>query len=226
MDKSIIRDLCNTGLITKTGILNSKVADRLKANELFTKQYITVTGLLSGISASEPVMAVVDPNDAEAVAQAQAAYDAAVAARNAAIESRLINYVEQIKKWAGQAESQLCDWLMMDPSSPAYIKNRTHYRFIDTPTKTTATIGDKDCGIAYDELNDIVMLFYATGLQEEVTIWNDPKNPIKVHVNGESLIPAEFHFDPETGDLESYQALPVSIFLSGAPMARFLPGVV
>ena len=217
MDISLIKDLCDAGLITRTGLISSEAAEQLKADELFSKQYITITGLLSSSDVPEPVMEVVDPNDAEAVAQAQAAYEAAVAARNAAIESRLINYIEQKKTWA--SESGECDWLMMDASSPAYIKNRTHYKFVDTPTKTTAVVGDSQSGITLGNQMSFVNVMYSSGIQEEVNIipegLQNEMEPIYVHVNGESLIVCEFVLKLGENDmpvLDSYQAAPISIF--------------
>ena len=217
MNKSTIEDLCRMGLITKTGLIGSKLVEDLQARELFTKSFITMTGLISNVDAPEPVLEEVDPEDTEAVAQAQAKYEAAVAARNAAIESRLINYVEQKKTWA--SESGECDWLMMDASSPAYIKNRTHYKFVDTPTKTTIVVGDSQSGIALGNQMSFVNVMYSSGIQEEVNIipeeLQNEMEPIYVHVNGESLIVCEFVLKPgENGApmLDSYQAAPISIF--------------
>ena len=220
MNKSTIEDLCRMGLITKTGLINSKLAEDLQPQELFTKSFITVTGLISDVGVPAPVLEKVDPNDTEAVAEAQSKYEAAVSAYNEAIESSLINVIERRKRFSQMASDEICDWGEMDPNSPAYIKNRTHYKFIDTPKTTTMSIGTPDSHISQlaeptgeSEFVELRMI-YANGLSDTINIWTDRtgEESIDAHVSGESLILCEYHFDVKTKSLVSYKYHVVPIF--------------
>lgn len=217
-----IKDLCNAGLITRTGLPNSQREKILTASRLFDRQFITRTNLMadSGVSQRDIDQMITAPT-----ASAAASIETKL---NRSIESKLINLLEQRQKYSAAAKAELCDWLEMDPSSPAYIKNRTHYKYVDPTASTittTATIGNELCGFWNGESGgaDFVRLIYTAGISEQVTIWPDPNGTIDVPVYGkESLIEVEYHFDKrldswQEGDpypqLENYQYHVTPIFI-------------
>lgn len=197
--KVSIKDLCDVGLITKTGIPGSAAEKKLTARGLFDDEYIT----LAKIVAAKPKRTQSSHNNQPSPRPVQLSDEAL----NTALEQALEIIVKARKAGASSSTPasdvvvDLTDWAEMNPLAASYIANRTHYYFQGSPTTSTATIGGDGDGVSLDSVIGSGLI-YADGRSDHIEL----PNGVSVPVDGQTII--EVHWDKSTGRYV-YHSVPV-----------------